>query len=40
MNDVREQLKYVVENSVYVKINYTKLDNFINSLGKPNYRHW
>ena len=40
MNDVREQLKYVVENSVYVKINYTQLDNFINSLGKPNYRHW
>ena len=26
MNDVREQLKYVVENSVYVKINYTQLD--------------
>lgn len=40
MNDVREQLKYVVENSDYVKINYTQLDNFINSLGKPNYQHW
>ena len=40
MNDVREQLKYVVENSDYVKISYTQLDNFINSLGKPNYQHW
>lgn len=40
MNDVREQLKYVVENSDYVKINYTQLDSFIKSLGKPNYQHW
>lgn len=32
--NVREQLKYVVENSDYVKINYTELDNFIKIIGK------
>ena len=38
--NIREQLKYVVESSDYVKINNTNLCNFINNLGKPNYQHW
>lgn len=35
-----EELEYVVKNSEYVKINYDRLNDCINALGKPNYTHW
>ena len=35
-----ENIKYVVDNSDYVKINKTKLDEFIKDLGEVNYNHW
>ncbi len=37
---MKEKFKYVVDNSTYVKINYEKLDNFINNLDDLNYQHW
>ena len=38
--NVKSQLKCVVENSDYVKINYTKLEDFISNLEKTDYQHW
>lgn len=35
-----DELKYVVDNSKYVHIDETKLDEFINNLGEVNYSHW
>ncbi len=35
-----DELKFVVENSKYVKINYDKLLDFINNIGEPKYSHW
>lgn len=40
MNDIYNELKYVIDNSNYVKINYKKLDEFINNLDNLNYKHW
>ena len=37
---MKEKFKFVVDNSTYVKINYTKLDEFINNLDELNYEHW
>ena len=37
---MKEKFKYVVDNSTYVKINYEKLNNFINNLDELNYQHW
>ena len=37
---MKEKFKYVVDNSTYVKINYEKLNNFINNLDEVNYQHW
>ena len=37
---MKEKFKFVVDNSIYVKIDYTKLDEFINNLGELNYKHW
>lgn len=35
-----DELKYVVDNSNYVKINYDKIDDFINNLKDTKYVHW
>ena len=35
-----KNIKYVVDNSKYVRINYDKLDDFIQNLATPNYMHW
>ncbi len=40
MNNTYNEIKYVADNSQYVKINYPKLDEFIAELGVPNYIHW
>ena len=40
MNNIYNEIKYVVDNSRYVKINYQKLSEFISNFGMPNYKHW
>ena len=35
-----DELKYVVDNSNYVKINYDKIDDFVNNLKDIKYIHW
>lgn len=40
MNNIYNEIKYVVDNSRYVKINHQKLSEFISSFGTPNYKHW
>lgn len=40
MNNIYNEIKYVVNNSRYVKINYQKLSEFISNFGIPNYKHW
>ena len=40
MNNIYNDIKYVVDNSRYVKINYQKLSEFISNFGMPNYKHW
>ena len=35
-----DELKYVVDNSNYVKINYDKIDDFVNNLKNIKYVHW
>lgn len=40
MNNIYNEIKYVVDNSKYVKINHQKLSEFISSFGTPNYKHW
>lgn len=37
---MKEEFRYVVNNSKYVKIDNTKLEKFINDLGEINYVHW
>ncbi len=37
---MNKELKYVVNNSEYVSINYNNLDSFIDDLGETNYVHW
>ena len=37
---MKEEFKYVVDNSKYVSIDETKIDEFINDLGEINYVHW
>ena len=37
---MKDEFKYVVDNSKYVKIDKTKLEEFINDLGEINYAHW
>lgn len=34
MNDIYNELKYVIDNSNYVKINYKKLNKFIEKIDK------
>lgn len=40
MNNIYYEIKYVVNNSKYVKINYQKLNEFILNFKEPNYKHW
>lgn len=37
---MKDDLKYIVYNSKYVKLDLSKLNNFINDLGNINYVHW
>jgi len=37
---MKEELKFVVDNSEYVSINYKKINEFINQIGTPSYEHW
>ena len=37
---MKEDFNYVVDNSKYVSIDYSNLDNFIDDLGETNYVHW
>jgi len=37
---MKEEFKYVVDNSEYVSIDKTKIDDFISELGEINYVHW
>lgn len=40
MHNIYNEIKYVVDNSVYVKINNQKLKEFISNFRMPNYKHW
>lgn len=40
MNNVYNEIKYVVDNSKYVKINYQNINEFVLNFGEPNYKHW
>lgn len=37
---MKEEFKYVVDNSKYVSINKNEIEGFINALGDINYSHW
>ena len=37
---MKEEFKYVVDNSKYVSINQNEIEGFIKSLGDINYSHW
>lgn len=37
---MKKNLKYVVDNSKYVSINYNEINDFIKDLGEPKYEHW
>lgn len=37
---IQEQIKYVVDNSNFVSIDYKKVEEFANELGEVNYHHW
>lgn len=37
---MKEEFKYVVENSKYVSIDYDKIIQFISEMDKPRYDHW
>lgn len=37
---MKEEFKYVVDNSSYVSINENEIETFINALGNINYSHW
>lgn len=40
MNNIYDEIKYVVDNSEYVKINYQRLEEFTLNFGELNYKHW
>lgn len=40
MENICNEIEYVVDNSKYVKINYKKLDEFISNFGELDYKHW
>lgn len=40
LNKIRNTCHYVADNSKYVKINYTKLDEFIKHIEYENLKHW
>ncbi len=40
LNKIKSTCHYVVDNSQYVKINYAKLDNFINDIEYENLKNW
>ena len=40
MKETYQELKYVVDNSMYVKINYNKIVEFAQELKTPSYKHW
>lgn len=40
LNKIKNTCQYVVDNSKYVKINYNKLDNFINNIDSSNLKNW
>ena len=37
---MKEEFKYVVDNSTYIKLDEAKIDNFINDLGEIKFTHW
>ena len=37
---MKEEIKYVVDNSKYVSIDYNRVNDFVKDLGKPKYEHW
>lgn len=37
---MKEEFKYVVNNSKYVSINESEIEKFVNDLGSINYNHW
>lgn len=37
---MKEEFKYVVDNSKYVSIDYNRVNDFVKDLGKPKYEHW
>ena len=40
LNDIKETSKYVVENSKYVKINYSVLEQFLNKIDCSDIKNW
>ena len=40
LDKIRSSCQYVVDNSKYVKINYGKLDKFINNIDCNNLKNW
>ena len=37
---MKEEIKYIVDNSDFVHIDNTKIEKFVNDLGSVNYVHW
>lgn len=37
---MKEEFKYVVDNSKYVSIDYERVNDFAKELGEPKYEHW
>ena len=37
---MKEEFKYVVDNSKYVSIDYERVNDFVKELGEPKYEHW
>lgn len=37
---MKDEFKYVVDNSKYVSIDYVKVNDFVEELGEPKYEHW
>ena len=40
LEDIKDTCKYVMDNSQHVKINYDKLDNFINHIDNDKLKNW
>lgn len=40
LNNIKSTCQYVVDNSKYVKINYDRLDEFINNIDCSNLKNW